>query len=262
MLPDAPDAAVVTALAAGRPIVELAHARQRTDGVIAVAWRDGKLVRLCAHRCGLATLPARLVTLDALERLDVGGNQLAELPDLPAALRELYVDDNQLAALPALPRLTVLDANRNRLARVAALHDLRFAYLADNRLTEVPALRNVRYLNVSDNPLAALAITQADAEDGLRELRAERAQLTTIQLTGLRDLRELALRGNRLAALPASFATLRALRVLDVRANQLDDVPAALRALPLDKLDLRWNPLRARPAWLDALAARGGRVYE
>lgn len=252
------DSQIIAALAAGRPIVELAHPRQRTDGVIAVQWRDGAAIRVCAHRCGLGALPDRLADLRQLERLDVGGNQLTQLPALPAALRELYIDDNQLTRLPALPALTVLDANRNRLTDVPPLADLAFAYLAENGLTRLPTLRNVRYLNVSDNPLASFAISPAV---GVRELRAERAQLRALALDGLADLRELALRGNQLTQLPAAIAGLTQLRILDLRGNQLDDVPAALRDLPLAKLDLRWNPLRARPAWLDDLAATGCLVH-
>jgi Leucine-rich repeat (LRR) protein len=246
------DAQIIAELAGGRPIVDLAHPRQRTDGVIAVQWRDGAAVRVCAHRCGLAALPESLAALAALVRLDVGGNQLTRLPPLPAALRELYIDDNQLAELPALPALAVLDANRNRLTHVPPLAGLAFAYLAENRLTALPALRDVAYLNVSDNPLGTLALP---AGAGVRELRAERAQLRSLALDGLTDLRELALRGNQLTELPAALAQLTTLRILDVRANQLDDLPAALARLPLAKLDLRWNPLRARPAWLDDLAA-------
>lgn len=37
--------------------------------------------------------------------------------------------------------------------------------------------------------------------------------------------------------------------------------PDTLRGLPLTKLDLRWNPLRAPPRWLDELAGRGCLVY-
>lgn len=255
---DSSDARIIAELAAGRPIVELTHARERTSGVIGVAWRDGKAVRLCANRCGLDALPERLDELARLERLDVGGNRLTKLPELPGGLRELYIDDNQIAELPALPRLAVLDANRNRLTHLPPLADLAFAYLAENRLTEVPEVRNVRYLNVCDNPLAALAFS---APTGLRELRAERVGLRSLALDGLTELRELSLRGNQLAELPAAIAALTELRVLDLRGNRLDDVPAALRALPLAKLDLRWNPLRMRPAWLDELGAAGCLVH-
>ncbi|MBC7976931.1 MAG: hypothetical protein H7138_18300, partial [Myxococcales bacterium] len=49
--------------------------------------------------------------------------------------------------------------------------------------------------------------------------------------------------------------------VLDLRGNRLDTLPEALRAMPLAKLDLRWNPLRALPGWIDELIDRGCLVY-
>lgn len=253
------DAAIVEQLAGGRPIVELDHARQRTRGAIGVLRRDGAVTAICAHRANLEQLPEAIGELAALERLDVGDNRLSELPALPASLRELYVYDNQLIRLPALPALEVLDANRNRLAEVAAIRDVRFVYLAGNRLTAAPATSGVRYLNVGDNPLGHLAAADAAIE----ELRAEGAELVSLGLgiEGLGGLRELSLRNNRLAALPASIGSLPRLRTLDLRGNQLDELPETLRAMPLTKLDLRWNPLRARPRWLDELAGRGCLVY-
>lgn len=250
------DTAILEQLAGGRPIVELAHARERSDGVIGVRWRDGAAVVVCAHRCGLTRVPEAIAALPQLARLDLGGNQLTALPALPASLRQLYVDDNQLARLPALPALDVLDANRNRLEQVPPLADLAFAYLASNRLTALPTLTGVRCLNVSNNPLGALVLH----DPAIRELRVEQAELRALSIERLTGLRELALRGNQLAVLP-ELAALGELRVLDLRANQLDELPDAVRALPLVKLDLRWNPLRAPPPWLDELRARGCLVY-
>jgi len=74
-------------------------------------------------------------------------------------------------------------------------------------------------------------------------------------------LRELALRRQPAHRPAASIASLAQLRTLDLRANQLDELPEELRSLPLTKLDLRWNPLRARPDWLDELSRRGCLVY-
>jgi Leucine-rich repeat (LRR) protein len=243
------DAAILHALAGGRPIVELAHPRLRPPGAIGVHWRDGRAAAVSAYRAQLTQLPGDLAGLTALRRLDVGDNQLTTLPALPASLRELYVHDNQLAALPALPALDVLDANRNHLTAVPPLADLAFVYLAGNRLTRLPALTGITYLNVGDNPLCHLAL----AGPTLRELRAEHAALTSLTLD-LPDLEELSLRANQLAALPD--LALPALRTLDLRANQLDTLPDSLRALPLTKLDLRWNPLRDPPSWLATLSAR------
>jgi Leucine-rich repeat (LRR) protein len=255
------DAAIVEQLAGGRPIVELTHARQRTSGEVGVLRRDGAVTVICAHRANLERLPDSIGELAALERLDVGDNRLSELPALPVSLRELYVYDNQLVRLPALPALQVLDANRNRLAEVAAIRDVGFVYLAGNRLAAAPATSGVRYLNVGDNPLGDLAAPGAAPDAAIEELRAEHAELVSLAIDGLTGLRELSLRNNRLAALPASIGSLPWLRTLDLRGNQLDELPDTLRGLPLTKLDLRWNPLRARPRWLDELARRGCLVY-
>lgn len=244
MIARAPDdVRLLEALAAGRPIADLEFARQRTTGVVAAAWRDGRIIRICAHRCGLTALPP-LHSLARLERLDVGNNALTALPDLPSSVRQLYINDNRIAALPALPALDVLDANRNALTAVPALHDVAFVYLAANQLRTAPTTRGVRYLNVGENPLDALVVHDA----AIRELRAEHAGVAHIALDGMTALRELSLRGNRLAAVPPALGALPALRVLDLRANLLDDVPANLQRL--DKLDLRWNPLRTPPPWL------------
>ncbi|HEY0478391.1 MAG TPA: hypothetical protein VGD37_12790 [Kofleriaceae bacterium] len=251
------DARLIERLAGARPVVELSHPRQRTSGVVGVLWRAGQARVICAHRCGLADLPDSLGELSALERLDVGHNALPELPELPPSLRELYVDDNQLVQLPALPALSVLDANRNRLAELPALLGIGFVYLAANRLTAAPATSGVRYLNVGDNPLGTLTCSDPAVE----ELRAENAELTALAIDGLAGVRELSLRGNRLATLPGSLGALSQLRSLDLRGNELDELPDTLLALPLAKLDLRWNPLRARPAWLDELSRRGCLVY-
>lgn len=249
--------AVVELLAGSRPITPLTHPRQRTSGSVGV-WSDaGAVVALCAHRCGLTCLPDAVGELPALQRLDVGDNQLTELPALPASLRELYVHDNRLTRLPALPALTVLDANRNRLDQLAAITGIAFVYLAGNRLTAPPTSSGVRYLNVGDNPLGQLAV----ADPAIEELRAEHAELTGLAIDALAALRELSLRGNQLATLPPSLGALTRLRTLDLRGNQLDELPDTLRDLPLTKLDLRWNPLRTPPRWLDELSRRGCLVY-
>lgn len=234
-------------------VVALAHARQRTTGEIGVLERDGAIVALCAHRCDLAALPP-LDHLTRLERLDVGANRLVELPALPPSVRELYIHDNQLVRLPPLPPLRVLDANRNRLTELPPLAGTEFVYAAANRLTALPALSGVRYLNACENPLADVALD----DPALEELRLEQVGLRALppSIARLSNLRELALRGNALTALP-DLAAMTRLEVLDLRANQLAEIPATVCSLPaLAKLDLRWNPLHEVPPWLVTLAAR------
>lgn len=246
----------------GLEIVELDHARQRSTGKLGVVVREGHVIALSAHRCGLTSAPEGFLQLPSLQRLDVGGNPMRELPSLEGlpSLRQLYVYDSQIERLPPLPALEVLDANRAALAELQPLGDVAFVYVAENRLRHVPPTRGARYLNVSGNPLESFAV-----EDGeLRELRAEKCKLTALPpaIAELVALRELSLRDNALTALPEELGALSALEVLDLRGNALDDLPRALLDLSaLRKLDLRWNPLRQRPAWLAELEARGCAVY-
>jgi Leucine-rich repeat (LRR) protein len=246
----------------GLEVRMLEHARQRVSGTLGVVERGGEIVALCAHRCQLAAVPARVAELPALERLDVGDNGLTELPALAGAARltGLYIYDNQLERLGELPPIDVLDANRNRLFELPLLRGVSFVYLAENQLRHVPATEGTRYLNVCDNALE----TFEPADAALREIRAERCGLRALPpaITRLSGLRELSLRSNALTHVPAELGQMRSLETLDLRGNQLDDLPEEMLAMPaLRKLDLRWNPLRRMPSWLDALESRGCAVY-
>lgn len=246
----------------GLEVATLEHARQRCSGKLGMVARDGKVVALSAYKCGLSEVPPSFVALAALERLDVGGNPLRELPSLERlpALRQLYLYDSQIERLPPLPALEVLDANRAALLELPPLVDVGFVYVAENRLRHVPATRGARYLNVSGNPLESFEV----ADSAIHELRAEKCKLAALpsSISKLRALRELSVRDNAIAALPAALAELRAIEVLDLRGNALDDLPRELLSLPaLRKLDLRWNPLRQRPSWLGELEAKGCAVY-
>lgn len=246
---DACDRDFISALAGELPVVPLEHGRERLDGEIGVFAHGGRAIAISAHHCDLTALPD-LSGLAHLQRLDVGGNQLAELPPLPPSLRELYIYENRFVRLPALPALRVLDANRNRLVELPHLANYEFVYLASNRLATPPSIANVRYLNVGDNPLLYLP-----NDRDLEELRAEDAGLSSLTdaIANLTAVRELHLRNNHLAELPAAIGSLAQLRVLDLRGNRLDTLPDSLATLPLAKLDLRWNPLRNPPAWLHEL---------
>jgi len=62
------DIDVVKQLAGARPIVDLPHARHRTEGVIGVLWRDGAAIAICAHRCELTALPGAIGSQRACAR--------------------------------------------------------------------------------------------------------------------------------------------------------------------------------------------------
>ena len=98
-------------------------------------------------------LPTSIQRLTKLEKLDLDGNKLTELPAEISdfrELRELSMSNNQLVGLPtSIQRLT----------------KLKKLYLNGNKLTELPAeisdFRELRELSVIRNPLTVDAIRRA-----------------------------------------------------------------------------------------------------
>ena len=64
----------------GLSVVSLGHSRQRISGALGVLAREGRVVALCAHACGLTAVPESVLALQQLERLDLGGNAISSLP--------------------------------------------------------------------------------------------------------------------------------------------------------------------------------------
>jgi GTPase SAR1 family protein len=116
----------------------------------------------------LSELPAVLGELKNLTSLDLGGNQLSELPAVLGELKNLTSLDlsrNQLSELPAvlgeLKNLTSLDLSSNQLRELPAvlgeLKNLTSLDLSSNQLSELPdfiqELPKLKELNLSGNPL-------------------------------------------------------------------------------------------------------------
>ena len=101
----------------------------------------------------MVVLPTSIQRQTKLEKLDLDGNKLTELPAEISDLRELRVlsvNNNQLVGLPT---------NIQRLTKLEKL------YLYGNKLTELPAeigdLRKLKMLSVIRNPLAVDGIRPA-----------------------------------------------------------------------------------------------------
>ena len=166
--------------------------------------------------CGLTAFPRAILDLaDTLELLDLSGNQLSELPDDFARLRQLrvlFASDNQFTELPAVlgqcPQLSMIGFKANRIEHVSASAlppGLRWLILTDNQVAFVPS-----------------AIERCT------------------------KLQKLMLAGNRLQSLPAELAQCQQLELLRVSANPLDALPDWLLQLPrLSWLAFSGTPLVA-----------------
>jgi Leucine-rich repeat (LRR) protein len=196
-------------------------------------WEREDAETLVLAENGLSEISERIGRLRKLRMLDLGHNELKEVPaalgDLAGLSDFLYLHDNQLKALPA---------SLVRLAR------LRYLNISENRFEELPecvcGMSGLAELRISDNRITRLP-------DSVRRLTR---------------LRELHCRNNRLTSLPASTAELSELRHLDLRGNPLRELPEEMAAMPrLEKLDLRWVETLGWPKWLDDLEGRGCLVY-
>ena len=150
----------------------------------------------------LTEFPKEIYELaETLEKLDLSGNQLSELPDdLPrlTQLKILFLSNNQFTKLPMV------------LADCPKLEMIGFKH---NQITEVPENSlplATRWLILTDNAITKLP-------DSMGELKS---------------LQKLALAGNQITSLPESMGQCRALQLIRLSANKLTGLPDSLFQLP------------------------------
>jgi hypothetical protein len=164
--------------------------------------------------------------LESLETLDVSGNELSLLPELPAKIKSLNVSFNKLSSLPALPEsLEFLDCGRNQLTE----------------LPEFPA--HLTEIDVNGNLLTSLPKLPA----GLTKLDCYGNKLTS--LPALPDrLNSLSCGENQLEALPPLPPALYSLSFTDNKIAELSGLPDTLAYLMCGS-----NGLSALPTLPDSL---------
>jgi Leucine-rich repeat (LRR) protein len=164
--------------------------------------------------------------LENLETLDVSGNEITALPDLPSKLKSLNVSFNQLTALPLLPEsLEYFDCGRNRITKLPALPEtITELDVNGNILTSLPPLPSgLIDLDCYDNKLTSLPALP----DRLNSLSCGINQLT------------------ELPSLPAGLFT------LDCNDNQIAELPALPETLTA--IMCGNNGLTALPVLPDAI---------
>ncbi len=170
-----------------------------------------------------------------VERLNLGGLKLTQLPESIGKLRNLNsltLMDNKLKTLPkSFEKLTKLELLNVR----------------DNNFQGIPKsifkLKNLEYLVFTGNPIEALP----DAIGGLTKLIYLSLNHTKIErlpstIGNLKKLEELKLGKSKLKTLPNSIGNLTNLKTLILLKNDLSSLPDLSRLNKLGHLDIRRNP--------------------
>jgi internalin A len=182
--------------------------------------RRGERTYLTLNGLALGEIPMWLfeVGRDRLQRLDLRGNNLGELP----------------AAIGSLSHLRELDVSRNALVKLPP---------------EIGLLSNLRVLNASDNRIVSIP-TEVGQLSSLEELYLLRNRLheLPIEIGKLINLRELYIWGNDLNEIPGEIGSLQNLTILNLSVNQLSSLPRELLGLTrLRELYLHHNPALRLP---------------
>lgn len=168
---------------------------------------------------GLSHFPQEIFELaDTLEKLDLSGNNLSELPEDLGRLKRLkilFCSENLFTVLPAV------------LADCPMLDTVGFK---SNRIEEVPARAlnaNIRWLILTNNNIAALPA----------------------QIGNCSRMQKLMLAGNQLTELPVELSNCRNLSLLRISANRLSRFPEWLLSMPkLSWLAFSGNLFNVKPA--------------
>ena len=159
----------------GLPLVEIQAESNRLNDVTLATEYEGQLVSLVLSENLISNIDERVLAIGSLEHLNLRGNSLEALPDIPlgSSLQNLDVGDNRLSTLPDLrggASLRTLSCDSNNLLSLPDYlpPELRYLNAADNRIEVLPDtpeyFEQLQFLDLSLNKLTTLplAITQMD----------------------------------------------------------------------------------------------------
>lgn len=115
------------------------------------------IIHMFMNHSNISSLPS-LRDMTSLETLDVSGNYLRELPEMPDSLTELLVPGNLLRSINVrLPHILRLNVSDNQITKIPELNSVRRLYIENNDVSSLncsyPRLRDFR---CSKNPISQL----------------------------------------------------------------------------------------------------------
>ena len=184
----------------------------------------------------LISLPEGILEMKFLEKINVSGTRLSNLPDLSSLehLREINISNTGITGLNsnilALDRLEILDASNNIIENVSGdignMSGLGYLYLNNNSLTDLPDamanLSSLTKLDISNNNIAPLPswlagfnnFTLIARNNGLYDLPEGFTDSSIIALD---------ISGNNFYKIPESIFWMKKLNNLTINDNQIVD---------------------------------------
>lgn len=195
------------------------------------------------HRNYIIAIDADIQKLSNLQKLDVSGNILSNLPDSLSSLSQLntlILHQNQFRKLPEVLyklqfNLKTLDLSENLLLSLP---------------NEIAALKNLETLNVADNQLDIIPDFIGELKNGRSfNFSKNKIKKITEQVSHLSLLEYFNCSNNELEILPDMIGELKNIQVLDFSNNAIENLPETLQGwnLGLKSLNLYNNQLSELP---------------
>lgn len=204
-------------------------------------------------------IPRRIQYLTNLERLDISGNQLIELPVELGRL--VMLNEVRIVSNPFEQQFLQDLANRPSVDIVSHFRDFMMQDASSMELTKVPQRLmdnvHIQMLKLSFNNIQTLPFAMSRLVE-LQILVADHNEIFMLEpwIACLTSLKELALDYNRLMSVPKEVGELPRLQILTLERNSLSTVPMELGKITTLKV-LRLEKNLLRPPVSDAFEEDG-----